>query len=159
MRFVFVAVAACSGPVPAMPWVSGFTPVTDETVIATYEDGVSVLDRDGHVIAKTQGFEVTGSADELIALAPGDVGIGQPVILVAMQQGGHRLSQIDLVLYDRKLETLFEGPIEEHEGELTTTGSLRFMPGALLYRAPNAERPILWTFDPTSRRYAPYSPQ
>lgn len=130
-----------------------------ETVLASFGQGIAVLDRSGHVIAKRRGFDATGSGDDLVAIAAGDAGIGQPVIALAVQRGGHRLSEISIIVYrvggEGQLDQLFEGAIEEHDGDAITTGALTFLPDTLLYRAPHATRATTWTFDPTVGRYEP----
>ena len=96
------------------------------------------------MIASAPGFVETGSADDLEALATGDAKLGFPVIALAVTMGGHRVSTTSLVLYaasgERQLDQLFSAPIEARDGDERFIGSIVFVPGYLLYRAPG-DRP------------------
>jgi hypothetical protein len=128
-----------------------------ETVLASYPLGLVVVDPEGRVLARAPGFPAAGSADELVSLAVGDGQLGAPVIVLAVQTGGHHESTISLAIYrlenGKTLKRLFMGPIEEHHGTETVTGRLTFLPSALAYRAPGARSATLWLFDPRFRRY------
>lgn len=127
-----------------------------ETVLASYGQGVAVVDRTGKLLARAPGFETVGSADDLVALSVGDAGIGTPVIALAVSRGGHRESVTSIVLYavgGGRLEQLFEGPVEETDGIDTFTGVISFVPGGLLYRAPRTEAATVWIFDAGRSRY------
>ena len=132
-----------------------------ETVLVSYRQGVAVVDPGGHVVASMPGFELSGSADELIAVAIGDGQLGVPVILVATQAGGHRESTVSLAIYrlhrGKVLEQLFSAPIEEHAGAETAVGSLTFTPSGLVYRAPRAPLATRWTFDSQRHGYVEQS--
>lgn len=128
-----------------------------ETVLVSYRLGVVVLDSAGRVTASAPGLELSGSADDLVSVAIGDGHVGAPLILVAVQAGGHRESTISLAIYrphgGEVLEPLFSAPIEEHDGAETATGSLTFLPAGLVYRAPRARSATRWTFDVRRQRY------
>lgn len=127
-----------------------------ETVLASYHQGVAVVDRTGTLVARVPGFEPGGSADDLVALSVGDAGIGTPVIALAVNRGGHRESVTSMILYrvDRgQLEPLFDMPIEVHDGADTFTGTITFVPGGLIYRAPRASGVTVWILDTPRGRY------
>src|SRR5688500_1430046 len=44
----------------------------EEQILASYTQGVFVLDRDRHLLAQSQPWECEGSSDELVGLAAGD---------------------------------------------------------------------------------------
>jgi hypothetical protein len=54
---------------------------------------------------------------------------------------------------DRTLQLMLSAPIELHDGSTTQTGSMTFIPGGLLYRAPDAAAATRWTFDARRGRY------
>jgi hypothetical protein len=127
-----------------------------ETVLASYHQGIGVLDHAGKLLAHAPGFEPTGSADDLVALSVGDAGIGIPVIALAVSRGGHRESVTSIVLYrvgGGRLEQLFEGPVEEADGPDAFPGTITFVPGGLIYRAPRTPGATVWSFDPALGRY------
>jgi hypothetical protein len=128
-----------------------------ETVLASYQAGTVVLDPAGRMIASAPGFEFWGSADDLISVAVGDGHLRAPLILVAIQAGGHHENTIFLAIYrvhrGKSLEQVFVAPIEEHEGIETAVGSLTFAPFAIIYRAPRSQAASRWTFDLRRRRY------
>ena len=127
-----------------------------ETVVASYSR-VAVLDPRGRVLASTQSFERSGSRDEVLAVAVGDAFVRTPVFAVATSTGGHRESSTWLVLYrvgsQGHLDQLFAGVVETAEDQQASIGSVTVYPGGLAYRAPRAETPTLWSFDPERRRY------
>jgi hypothetical protein len=130
---------------------------TRETVLVSYRLGVVAVDPAGRMIASTPGLDFSGSADEVISVAIGDGQLGAPMIIVAVQSGGHRESTISLTIYrlyrGKVLEQLFSAPIEEHAGAETAAGSLTFTPSGLVYRAPRARSATPWRFDVQRRRY------
>jgi len=132
-----------------------------ETVIVSYQLGVVVLDAHGHVFARRGAFESEGSADSIVALSIGDAGLTSPVLAVASQAGGHRESTITLSLLrvaDRGgLATVFEQPIEIHDGDTTRTGAIVLAPGSLTYRAPDTGVNVRFVFDPQRNHYFPQS--
>lgn len=128
-----------------------------ETVLVSYPAGTVVLDPAGRMLASAPGFEYSGSADDLISVAVGDGQLRAPLILVAIQTGGHRESTILLAVYrvhpGKNLEQVFLAPIEEHDGMETAVGSLTFVPSGIIYRAPRSPTASLWTFDMQRQRY------
>jgi hypothetical protein len=127
-----------------------------ETVLASYHQGIGVVDHAGKLLAHAPGFEPTGSADDLVALSVGDAGIGTPVIALAMSRGGPRESVTSIVLYrvtGDRLEQLFEGPVEEADGPDAFPGTITFVPGGLIYRAPRTPAATVWIFDAARGRY------
>jgi hypothetical protein len=129
----------------------------DATILATFSQGLVIVDRDGHLIATGPGYEPSGSADELLAVATGDAGIGSPVIAIAARRGGRRASEVWLELYrvgpNAKLARLFAGIVEEHEDKFDRLGSVTIVPGGLIHRAPRSRAPDLWMFDPHAGRF------
>ena len=128
-----------------------------ETVLASYRLGVAVMDPDGRLVARAPAFDAGGSADDLISLATGDGQLGSPVIVLAVQTGGHRENSIWVAIYRmtdaRMLQQLFYAPIEIHEGSETRTGTLTFTRSGLLYRAPDSSAATSWTLDVRRGRY------
>ena len=154
-----------------LPWLQGFDPAAvtddgsgygtlelvtaDQRVVASFDDGIQVLDRDDQVIARAPGFTPQGSADEVVALATGDVWIGKPVIALAATSGGHNESTTWLTLYRVErgaLAPVWSGEVEHHEGHVTRTGVVLVYPGGLLYRSPDGDTQI-WRFDPDRKRF------
>jgi hypothetical protein len=131
-------------------------PPGDETVTASFTDGVVVVDREQHEIAHAQGFDCHGSADELIALAAGDASLGFPVIALVAATGGHNESITWLTLYrvdsSGELVALFTGIVERHIKHQTRTGSVIVIPGGLIYRPP-VGNPQIWMYDQDAGHY------
>src|SRR5262245_58389941 len=129
----------------------------DETILASFAQGVVVLDRAGRMIASGPGYDPSGSADELLAIATGDATIGSPVIAIAARRGGRRENAVWLELYrvgrNAKLDRLFANVVEEHEDRFDRPGSVTVVPGGLIYRAPRSKTADLWMFDPRAGRY------
>jgi hypothetical protein len=137
--------------------VADVSPVPgDERVIASFEQGIVVLDHGGSAIARAPGFTCTGSADELVALAAGDAWIGQPVLALAAVAGGHAETATSLTLYrvgtEGDLVPIFTGEVEHRLRERTESGAVWLFPGGLLYRSPGGD-PQLWRYDPEAGRY------
>ena len=127
-----------------------------ELVVASAHGGVRIVDARGRVVAQSDETPFEGSADDLIALAIGDAHLGSPVILAALQHGGHRSNVVSLDVFrvnGGRLERVFEAPIETHDGAASAAGAVFFADGALVYRAPGAQDPTTWSFDPVLRRY------
>jgi len=122
-----------------------------ETILASYRLGIVVSDAQGHVLTRAPGFDAEGSADELLAIASGDAQIGAPVVVAAVQTGGHRETTISLAVYSMvgggALRLAFFAPIEIRDGDRTAAGSLTFVGAGLLYRAPDARFTAPWTYD------------
>lgn len=128
----------------------------DERVLASFTQGLVVLDSERHMIAQAPGFECEGSADELVALATGDAGIGQPIVALAATAGGRAESMTWLTLYrvagSGELQPVFIGEVERHENDTTRTGIVTLVPGGLVYRAPTGDT-SLWVWDAEQGRY------
>ena len=123
-------------------------------VLASFSQGVFVLDESRHLVAQAPGFDCNGSADELVALAQGDAWVGTPLVALAVTTGGHAESATWLSLYrvtdGGALEPVFTGTVERHEGRRTTTGVVTIVPGGLIYRAPEGGTSV-WIYD--GKRY------
>lgn len=122
----------------------------DTRVVASYSQGVFVLGKDRHLIARAPGFACAGSADELVGLETGEAWIGTPVIALAQTTGGHAESVTQLLIYrvadDGTLEPVFTAPVERHANHQTRTGTVTIVPGGLIYRAPEGTTSI-WIYD------------
>ncbi|MGE5185007.1 MAG: hypothetical protein ACM31C_23220 [Acidobacteriota bacterium] len=137
--------------------IADLTPAPgDERVLASFSQGLVVLDRDRHLISRAPGFTCQGSADELEAMAIGDAWIGEPVIALAATAGGHNESVTSLTLYRvgdaGALVPVFTGEVERHVGRATRTGIVMVFPGGLVYRAPNGTTSV-WRYDEAAGRY------
>jgi hypothetical protein len=126
-----------------------------ETILATYS-GLVVLDSKGLLVARGPGFEPTGSADELLAVAVGDATLDAPIIAVAARVGGRREHAVWLELYrvgpSRTLERIFAAATEQHDDQ-HAFGSVTLVPGGLIYKAPRGTTEDRWTFDSRQGRY------
>jgi len=127
-----------------------------EKIVASYTQGVFVLDRDRHLLAQSQPFECEGSADELVALAAGDASIGVPLIVLATTSGGRAENVTWLTLYrvanDGVLQPVFVGEVERHEGDTARTGIITLIPGGLVYRDTRGSIGM-WLYDAELGRY------
>lgn len=127
-----------------------------ESVLASFSQGIAVLDASGRLIAHAPGFPCAGSADELLAIAAGDAWIGEPVIALAATTGGHAASLTWLTLYrvgeGGALVPAFTGVVEDHEGPRTRTGAVIVVPGGLIYDAPSGAASA-WSYDREAGRY------
>ncbi|HEY0478976.1 MAG TPA: hypothetical protein VGD37_15765 [Kofleriaceae bacterium] len=126
-----------------------------EEVLASFTQGVLVLDARGRLIASATALPCQGSADEVEAIAAGDAHIDRPVIALAVTTGGHRESSTWLVLYGVAggvLAPLFQGVVEDHRGERARTGTVTLLPGALLYRTPSGTQ-TMWIYSADQQRY------
>jgi hypothetical protein len=126
-----------------------------EEVLASFTQGVLVLDARGQLIASATALPCQGSADQVEAIAAGDAHIDRPVIALAVTTGGHRESATWLVLYGVAggvLAPLFQGVVEDHRGDRTRTGAVTLLPGALLYRTPSGTQ-TMWVYSADQQRY------
>lgn len=127
--------------------------VGDERVLASYTQGIVVLDKSKNAVAHAPPFTCQGSADELVALSAGDAWIGTPVLALAATTGGKNESITWLTLYRTSdLAPIFTGVVERHEGHRTRTGIVFVYPGGLLYQPPSGG-PQIWRYDVDQRRY------
>jgi hypothetical protein len=128
----------------------------EERVLASFSQGVVVLDRDRHMVAQTPGFECQGSADGLVAMAAGDAGLDAPLLAMAATTGGKNENMTWLGLYrvagSGELQPVFIGEVERHAGHTTRTGTVTLIPGGLVYRAPSGEL-SLWIYDSARGAY------
>ena len=126
-----------------------------EEVLASFTQGVLVLDANGKLLASATAPKCQGSADEIEAIAAGDAHIDGPVIALAVTTGGHREAATWLVL-DRVIggvvEPVFSGAVEEYVGDQTRIGAVTLLPGALLYLAPSGAE-TLWSYSAEQGRY------
>jgi hypothetical protein len=126
-----------------------------EEVLASYTQGVLVVDAAGRLIASATAPVCRGSADAIEAIAAGDAQIGRPVIAMAMTTGGHRESSTWLVLYQvigGVVAPVFSAMVEERRDDHSRSGSVTLLPGALMYRAPSGGQ-TLWTYSDEQQRY------
>jgi hypothetical protein len=130
-------------------------PAGPETVLASFTQGVLVLDARARLIASATPLVCAGSADELVGLAVGDAKIGEPVIALAVTTGGHREAATWLVLYrvaDGVVAPIFAGIVEDFTRDRSRLGDVTLLRGALVYRAPSGVR-TLWTYEAAQHRY------
>lgn len=128
---------------------------SDEKVLASFTQGVLVLDAQGELLASATAPACQGSADELEAIAAGDAHIDRPVIALAVTVGGHREASTWLVLYrvvGGVVAPAFAGVVEERVGDQRRIGEVTLLPGALLYRAPSGTQ-RLWVYSAERQRY------
>ena len=126
-----------------------------EEILASFTQGVLVLDAAGRLVASATAPECQGSADELVAIAAGDAHIDGPVIALALTTGGHHAATTWLVLYrviGGVVAPVFSGAVEEQLGEQVRSGEVTLLPGALVYRAPSGTR-TLWSYSAEHGRY------
>jgi len=159
----------------ALPWLQGFFLAAtvsgnanrieadladapgNESIEASYTEGIVVRDAEGHVLAHAPGFEASGgSADDIDGLAVGDAELGAPVVALAATKGGHNESMTWLTLYrvanTGELQPIFMGEVERHTGRTTKTGTVTLLPGGLIYQPPQGEGSI-WLYDESLGRY------
>jgi hypothetical protein len=126
-----------------------------ETVLASFTQGVLVLDAKAKLVASAMPLLCEGSADELVGLAVGDAHVGEPVIALAVTMGGHREAATWLVLYrvaDGVVAPIFAGVVEDYTNDQRRAGDVTLLPGTLVYRAPSGLR-TLWIYDTVQHRY------
>jgi hypothetical protein len=127
-----------------------------EQILASYSQGVYVLDSDRHVLAHAAGFACAGSSDELVAIAAGDALIGTPLIALAVTSGGRAENATYLTLYrvagGGELQPVFIGEVERHVNRTTRTGVITIVPGGLIFVDP-AGTTSLWIYDAELGRY------
>ncbi|MGE0867098.1 MAG: hypothetical protein AB7P03_00950 [Kofleriaceae bacterium] len=127
----------------------------DEMILASFTQGVAIVDANNRLIARAPGLPCGGSADEIVALAFGRAYL-EPTIVVTITSGGHREHATWVTLYrlgfrDR-LEPVFTGSIEERADDAVQRGSVTLLPDGLIYRRPGGQR-TYWRFDPVAGAY------
>lgn len=146
----------------ALPWLQGFflaatlSGNANEKVEATYDDGITIRNAEGQVVAQSPGFEPSGgSADAIEGVAVGDAQIGSPVIALAATTGGHNESVTWLTLYrveGSALVPVFSAEVERHRSRTTKTGIVTVVPGGLIYQDLEG-RSGIWLYDDSLGRY------
>ena len=129
----------------------------EETILASYTQGVIVLDRENMPIASAPGYPCEGSADAIESIAVGHAFLeAERTIAMTVTSGGRREQMTVLALFrvgfGGRLDPVFTASIEERRGGDVARGSVMLLPGALLYRRPGG-RLALWVFDPVGRAY------
>ena len=131
-----------------------------QTITATYTTGIRVENAEGVEVASSPGYPCLGSADTLEGLAVGTI-FGERAIILTFTSGGRNEQWTWVGVYrvgfGGTLDALFAGVVEHREDGIQRTGSITFIPGALIYRPPGA-RPSLWVFDPVVDTYVPRGP-
>lgn len=127
-----------------------------ERVLASFPQGIVVLDRDNHVVARAPGFDCEGSEDSLVSLATGYAGVDEPFVVLAATSGGYNENMTWLTLYrvanSGELQPVFIGEVERHTDDTTRSGLVTVIPGGLVYQAPSGETSI-WTYDTELGRF------
>ena len=122
----------------------------ERQILASYTQGLVMLDHDRHLMAQTPGFPCGGSADELVGLEIGDAWIGTPLIALGATIGGRNENRTWLALYrvgdNGELVPTFVGEVERHTGHTTCTGTVTIIPGGLVYTDPDGSA-TLWIYD------------
>lgn len=131
-----------------------------EVITASLTGGMQITSAEGVELAAMPGFPCEGSADSLDVLAAGTL-FGEPTILLAITTGGHheQMTWIGVfrIGFGGDINALFAGAVEIREGDVTRTGDIAFLPGALIYRPPG-RGPSLWVLDPVIHTYFPRGP-
>lgn len=112
-----------------------------ETILVAFTRGIVVLDARGRLLAHQRGWDASGSADEVLALAVVDAGLATPLISVAVRTGGRREFEVRLELSqvkDRSLRSVFRGVVEEYDDDGEQLGSVTLAPDGIHYLAPRA---------------------
>jgi hypothetical protein len=124
-----------------------------ERVLASFAQGIVVLDHENHIVALSPGFDCE---DDLVALAAGSGGIAEPLVVLAATSGGHNETMTWLTLYrvanSGELQPVFIGEVERHVDDTTRTGVVTLIPGGLVYRPPSGDSSI-WAYDAELGRY------
>lgn len=143
----------------ALPWLQGFflaASISGQEVHASFDEGITVRDAEGYVLARAPGFERSGgSADAIEGVALGDAQIGSSVVALAATTGGHNESVTWLTLYrvdGSALQPIFTGVVERHLGRTTKTGTVTVVPGGVIYQDLKGHSSI-WLYDESAGRY------
>lgn len=127
--------------------------VGDQRVLASYTQGIVVLDKQHDAVAHAPPFTCQGSADDIVALEVGDAWIGAPVLAFAATTGGKNESITWVTLYRLgDLVPVFTGVVERHEGRRTRTGVVLVYPGGLIYQPPTGPSQV-WRYDDDQHRF------
>jgi hypothetical protein len=134
--------------------------VDDDVISATYTGGIRITTSEGVERAVSPGYPCTGSADALEVLAVGTI-FHEKAIVLAFTSGGRNEQSTWIGVYRvgfaGAIDPLFAGVVEQREDGIVRTGSVTFVPGALIYRPPGAHD-TLWVFDPVVHTYTPRGP-
>jgi hypothetical protein len=132
----------------------------NETILASYTQGVIVLSAEGQLLASSAGYPCEGSADGVEALAAG-TSYGVPTIALLGTHGGKRENAAWIGLFrmhGTALDPVFAGTVEEREGTRVRRGDILLAPGGtLIYRRPGGP-PTVWFYDAVGRAYVPFGP-
>ena len=131
--------------------------VGGQRISATYTTGIRVANAEGVEIASSPGYPCFGSADGLDGLAVANI-YGERAIILTFTSGGRNEQWTWVGVYrvgfGGTIDALFAGVVEHREDGIRRTGSVTFIPGALIYKPPGA-RESLWVFDPVVDTYLP----
>jgi hypothetical protein len=129
-----------------------------ETIVASYSAGLTIFDREDHIVAETPGYPCSGSSDELDAIAVGKTG-GERVIVIAATSGGRNETSTWIGLFHaRTLDALFAGVVEARVEDTITRGAIHLFATGLVHRHPNGTI-TLWGIDPGTGIYVPIMPE
>lgn len=128
-----------------------------ETIVASYQSGIAVFDREDHLVAELPGYPCQGSADELDVIVAGTA-YGDPVLAVAATTGGRRETSTFVALFrpGATLTPLFTAVVETRADDKITRGAIYLLPDSLLYRRPGGGT-ALWRLE--GGVYAPVLPE
>ena len=127
-----------------------------ETIVATYQTGIAVFDREDHLVSELPGYPCQGSADELDALVAGTA-YGEPLLAAVATTGGRRETATFVALFrpGATLTPLFTAVVETRADEVVKTGGIYLLPDGLLYRRPGGGT-ALWRLEDV---YVPVLPE
>jgi hypothetical protein len=146
---------------PPLRLTADISPVAGrESILATFNGGIRITSSEGVELASSSGIPCTGTADALEVLAVGSI-FHEKTLVLAFTTGGRREQQVWLGVYRIGLagtiDALFAGVVETREDDIVRSGSVQFLPGALIYRPPG-HGDSLWIFDPVVHTYTPRGP-
>ena len=127
-----------------------------ETIVASFQDGISVFDREEHLVSELPGYPCEGSADELDVIAVGRA-YGKPMVAIAATSGGRHETATFIGLFrpGEKLQPLFTAVVETRSGDTITRGAIYLLPEGLLYQRPGGGF-ALWRLEDV---YVPVLPE
>ncbi len=146
---------------PPLRLTADVSPVAGrESILATFSGGIRITSSEGVELASTAGTPCMGSADALEVLAVGSI-FHEKTLVLAFTTGGQREQQVWLGIYrvgfGGDIDALFAGVVETRVDGIVRSGSVQFLPGALIYRPPG-RGDSLWIFDPVVHTYTPRGP-